>query len=100
MYNPDAVSDCMKQMGRREPDTFIGPAAPTICPACAFKHGEQQCWGHQCSCPCNQPTFASGAARTQAILDRFAAALARHLERGEVRDAWEQDRERNAMNYR
>jgi len=31
-------------------------------------------------------------------LDRFAAALARHLERGEVRDSFEIDREQNGVN--
>lgn len=25
---------------------------PKICPACATKHGEQQCWGNGCTCPC------------------------------------------------
>jgi hypothetical protein len=27
---------------------------PKICPACATKHGEQQCWGHGCQCACEE----------------------------------------------
>lgn len=52
MYNPDAYSDCMKQMGRREPDTFIGPVAPALCRPC-FAGDHDCCWGKQCSCSCN-----------------------------------------------
>lgn len=27
---------------------------PVICPACATKHGEMECWGHQCECSCRK----------------------------------------------
>lgn len=29
---------------------------PKICPACATKHGEQQCWGQGCECACTKET--------------------------------------------
>lgn len=60
MFNPDAYSDCMKQMGRRDPNEPPAPAIPhvygtLVCPPCV-KH-EDQCWGGICECECNS-TFA------------------------------------------
>lgn len=101
MYNPDAYSDCEKQIGRREDKPFIGPVAPSLCPACATKHGEQQCWGHQCTCSCNQQTghistaeiyaqagvpFGESLRRCADALKQIETSLAPHLEPVEMEE--------------